>query len=77
MGVGGPDAATIRERLLALPVASTARIHLDDHPLNAWTDGERITGRIDRVNASRGDAPADLARTARAANPSQPLPLPA
>ena len=63
LGVGGPDAATIRERLLALPGNSAALIHLDYHPLNVLTDGERITGIIDWANAGAGDPRADLART--------------
>ncbi len=63
LGVGGPDAAPIRARLLALPVRTSALLHLDYHPLNVLTDGQRITGVIDWANAGAGDPRADLART--------------
>jgi len=38
-------------------------LHLDYHPLNVLTDGEKITAVIDWINASRGDYRFDLART--------------
>ncbi|MBP0724568.1 aminoglycoside phosphotransferase family protein [Bacillus sp. RG28] len=38
-------------------------LHLDYHPLNVLTDGEKITAVIDWNNASRGDYRFDLART--------------
>jgi aminoglycoside phosphotransferase (APT) family kinase protein len=40
-----------------------ALLHLDYHPLNVLTDGEKITAVIDWTNASRGDYRFDLART--------------
>jgi aminoglycoside phosphotransferase (APT) family kinase protein len=38
-------------------------LHLDYHPLNVLTDGEKVTAVIDWINASRGDYRFDLART--------------
>ncbi|WP_176555721.1 phosphotransferase family protein [Virgibacillus ndiopensis] len=38
-------------------------LHLDFHPLNVLTDGEKITGVIDWLNASTGDSRFDFART--------------
>jgi aminoglycoside phosphotransferase (APT) family kinase protein len=38
-------------------------LHLDFHPLNVLTDGERITAVLDWANAHAGDPRADLART--------------
>jgi len=38
-------------------------LHLDYHPLNVLTDGEKITAVIDWINASKGDYRFDLART--------------
>lgn len=38
-------------------------IHLDYHPLNVITDGERITAVIDWANGTIGDARFDIART--------------
>ena len=37
-------------------------LHLDFHPLNILTDGERITAVLDWANARAGDPRADLAR---------------
>ncbi|HYI15349.1 MAG TPA: aminoglycoside phosphotransferase family protein [Thermomicrobiales bacterium] len=37
-------------------------LHLDFHPLNVLTDGERITAVLDWANAHAGDPRADLAR---------------
>ncbi len=37
-------------------------MHLDFHPLNVMTDGERITAVLDWANARAGDPRADLAR---------------
>jgi aminoglycoside phosphotransferase len=45
------------------PVAGTALLHLDYHPLNVLTDGERITAVLDWTNAAAGDPRTDLART--------------
>ncbi|MUK88882.1 phosphotransferase [Ornithinibacillus sp. L9] len=44
------------------PQANTL-IHLDYHPLNVMTDGEKITGVIDWMNASVGNYQYDIART--------------
>src|SRR5919107_2337650 len=38
-------------------------VHLDYHPLNVMTDGERVTGVLDWTNARAGDPRADYART--------------
>lgn len=38
-------------------------LHLDYHPLNVLTDGEKITAVIDWANASAGDYRFDFART--------------
>src|SRR5919112_1344549 len=40
-----------------------ALVHLDYHPLNVMTDGERVTGVLDWTNARAGDPRADHART--------------
>jgi aminoglycoside phosphotransferase (APT) family kinase protein len=37
-------------------------LHLDFHPLNVLTDGERVTAVLDWANARPGDPRADLAR---------------
>ncbi len=39
-------------------------LHLDYHPLNVLTDGERVTAVLDWANAHAGDPRADLARSA-------------
>ncbi len=55
------------EELLALLRATDPRegrlLHLDYHPLNVMTDGERITGVLDWTNAQSGDPRADYARS--------------
>jgi aminoglycoside phosphotransferase (APT) family kinase protein len=38
-------------------------LHLDFHPLNVLTDGERVTAVLDWANARPGDPRADFART--------------
>ncbi|HUG14682.1 MAG TPA: aminoglycoside phosphotransferase family protein [Thermomicrobiales bacterium] len=40
-----------------------ALLHLDFHPLNLLTDGQRITAVLDWTNARAGDPRADLARS--------------
>ncbi|MFS0863448.1 phosphotransferase family protein [Fredinandcohnia sp. 179-A 10B2 NHS] len=42
---------------------SPTLLHLDYHPLNILTDGEKITAVIDWANASAGDYRFDFART--------------
>ncbi len=57
----------IEERLLRAATggaSETALLHLDFHPLNVLSDGERITGVIDWTNAGGGDPRQDIARTA-------------
>ncbi len=53
------------ERLLtgARHVQSSRLLHLDFHPLNILTDGRKITGVVDWVNAAAGDPRQDLARS--------------
>ena len=53
------------EGLLArvAPRQTSRLLHLDFHPLNILTDGERVTGVVDWVNAGAGDPRQDLART--------------
>lgn len=52
-------ARTLRRLESSAPVL----VHLDYHPLNVLSDGTRITGVLDWVNARAGDLRADLART--------------
>jgi aminoglycoside phosphotransferase (APT) family kinase protein len=53
----GPE---LRARLAA---GRPALAHLDYHPLNVLTDGQRLTAVIDWVDARAADPRADLART--------------
>lgn len=60
--------------------AQTSVLHLDYHPLNVMTDGQRISGVLDWANVAVGDARADLARTVTILRlapmpPGRPLPL--
>jgi aminoglycoside phosphotransferase (APT) family kinase protein len=57
------DHAPLRIRLAALPQGTHRLLHLDYHPLNVLTDGERITGVLDWTNALAGEPRADVART--------------
>ncbi len=59
----GPEEVALQERLRALAPGAAALLHLDYHPLNVMTDGTRITGVLDWVNALAGDPRADWART--------------
>lgn len=45
------------------PVPGAALLHMDYHPLNVLTDGERITAVLDWTNAAAGDPRTDVART--------------
>ena len=60
--------------------AHTSVLHLDYHPLNLMTDGQRVSGVLDWANVAVGDARADLARTVTILRlapmpPGRPLPL--
>lgn len=59
----GPEEDALRRRLRTLATPDVL-LHLDYHPRNVMTDGERITGVLDWSNALPGDRRADLARTA-------------
>lgn len=59
----GPDEPALAERLRASAYPSGALLHLDYHPLNVLTDGERITGILDWRNVAAGPPRADAART--------------
>ncbi len=62
LGWGGPsDDDPLRQQLEPL-VRHDRLLHLDFHPLNVLTDGERVTAVIDWANAQAGDPRADLAR---------------
>ena len=50
-------------RLRVTAPCEDSLVHLDYHPLNVMTDGERITGVLDWTNARAGDPRADYART--------------
>jgi aminoglycoside phosphotransferase (APT) family kinase protein len=56
--------AALHARLRALTAESaSALLHLDYHPLNIMTDGNRITGVLDWANVAVGDPRVDVART--------------
>jgi aminoglycoside phosphotransferase (APT) family kinase protein len=57
------DERPLREHLRALASQDERLLHLDYHPYNVMTDGERITAVLDWTNAHAGDARADFART--------------
>ncbi len=59
----GSDEPALAERLRASAYLSGALLHLDYHPMNVLTDGERITGVLDWRNAAAGEPRADAART--------------
>lgn len=59
----GPDEMELQMRLHAQPCAAPALLHLDYHPLNVLSDGQRITCVLDWANARAGDPRADVART--------------
>ena len=59
----GPDQPALAERLRASRYPAGALLHLDYHPLNVMTDGERITAILDWRNAAAGPPRADAART--------------
>ncbi len=58
----GPTYPELAERL-RMDEQRAALLHLDYHPLNVLTDGERVTGVLDWRNALSGDPRADAART--------------
>ncbi len=51
------------EILKAVTPVGNHLLHLDYHPLNVLTDGEKITGVIDWMNAAKGDFRFDYSRT--------------
>lgn len=59
----GPDQPALAARLRASDYPGGALLHLDYHPLNVMTDGERITGVLDWRNVAAGPPRADAART--------------
>lgn len=59
----GSDQPALAERLRASAYPGGALLHFDYHPLNALTDGERITGLLDWRNVCAGPPRADAART--------------
>ncbi|HEU4760618.1 MAG TPA: aminoglycoside phosphotransferase family protein [Dehalococcoidia bacterium] len=70
----GPDVDALAARV---DLAANALLHLDYHPVNILTDGERITAVVDWTNAAAGDPRADVARTVSliSAGPVPPHPL--
>jgi aminoglycoside phosphotransferase (APT) family kinase protein len=59
----GPGEEALAARLRGTVPREDPLVHLDYHPLNVMTDGERITGVLDWTNARAGDPRADHART--------------
>lgn len=59
----GPLDTRLRNRLRATATRTDTLLHLDYHPLNVMTDGQKITGVLDWPNGRAGDPRADLART--------------
>ena len=59
----GPNEEVLAARLRKTDPCEDSLVHLDYHPLNVMTDGERITGVLDWTNARAGDPRADYART--------------
>jgi aminoglycoside phosphotransferase (APT) family kinase protein len=59
----GPGEEALAARLRERAPREDSLVHLDYHPLNVMTDGERITGVLDWTNARAGDPRADYART--------------
>jgi aminoglycoside phosphotransferase (APT) family kinase protein len=57
-----PEETPLQARLRVLAGDADAVLHLDYHPLNTLTDGDRITGVVDWANAAAGDPRADVAR---------------
>ncbi len=63
-------------RLESAGLSFRSLIHVDYHPLNVMTDGERITGVLDWANAAVADPRADVARTAVLLETAPPPPGP-
>jgi aminoglycoside phosphotransferase (APT) family kinase protein len=59
----GPGEEALAARLRETDPREDSLVHLDYHPLNVMTDGERITGVLDWTNTRAGDPRADYART--------------
>lgn len=60
----GLDETPLQEYLHRAKQQSHTLLHLDYHPLNVLTDGDKITAVLDWRNALSGDPRADVARTA-------------
>lgn len=58
-----PDERGLRAELYRLRVERQVLIHLDYHPMNVLTDGDRVSAVLDWANARLGDPRADVART--------------
>jgi hypothetical protein len=56
--------AALAARLQTMDVTFDTLAHLDYHPPNVMTDGQRITGVLDWANAAAADPRVDVARTA-------------
>ncbi|GHO62619.1 hypothetical protein KSC_015110 [Ktedonobacter sp. SOSP1-52] len=59
----GPDEKSLQECLHRAKQQALTLLHLDYHPLNVLTDGNKITAVLDWRNALSGDPRADAART--------------
>lgn len=66
----------LAERVLSAGLRFDRLAHLDYHPLNVMTDGERITGVLDWTNAAGADPRLDVARTAVLIETAAPPPGP-
>lgn len=53
----------LRKRLYEIGQQKSALLHMDFHPFNLMTDGEKVTGILDWKIAHAGDPRADAART--------------
>lgn len=59
----GADEAALQARLRMVAGETARLLHLDYHPLNVMTDGQRMTAVLDWANALVGDPRADVARS--------------
>lgn len=66
----------LAERVLSVGLRFDRLTHLDYHPLNVMTDGERITGVLDWPSAAGADPRLDVARTAVVIETAAPPPGP-
>ena len=63
IGWAGADETALQTRLCAVAADTAQLLHLDYHPLNVMTDGQRMTAVLDWANAQVGDPRADVARS--------------